>query len=138
MKQISRFGVYGLICHHSRFLLTLKKNGPYQGLLDLPGGGIEFGESPEETLRRELIEEAALTFNEFEFFSIENHLGVYAKNQEQFQFHHIGAVFQVNKISFIPDRRPEEELFWLGLHELNMEKLNPIAKKIFNKLEIKS
>lgn len=40
-----------------RAVLRRKARGPYLGLLDLPGGSPVPGESPEETLRRELIEE---------------------------------------------------------------------------------
>ena len=42
-------------------LLIRQKRGPYAGKLDFPGGGIEFGESPEQALRREFAEEVANT-----------------------------------------------------------------------------
>lgn len=33
--------------------MIIKKRGPYTGLLDLPGGTPEFGESPLQTLTRD-------------------------------------------------------------------------------------
>ena len=55
-STIFRTGAYGIVIQNSRILLTLKKSGPYTGLWGLPGGGIEFGESLEETVTRELLE----------------------------------------------------------------------------------
>lgn len=54
INQISRHGAYGVVLRDSEILFTLKKSGPYKGLWGLPGGAIEFGETPEEALKREL------------------------------------------------------------------------------------
>ena len=51
-KQISGFEAYGILIHDSKILLARKKSGSYRGLLDLPGGAIEFGGTPEEALKR--------------------------------------------------------------------------------------
>ena len=65
-------GVYGLIIKENKILLIKKKTGPYDGKLDLPGGSFEFGERPEETLKREFIEEAGLTITDIkEFITID-------------------------------------------------------------------
>ena len=60
MKEHKHLGVYGLIIKDEKILLIKKVTGPYDGKLDLPGRTIEFGETPEETLRRELLEETVL------------------------------------------------------------------------------
>jgi ADP-ribose pyrophosphatase len=70
MDRISRLGTYGILVHDGKILLTRKKSGPYKGLWDLPGGAIEFGETPDEALKRELLEESALAINQFEFSNI--------------------------------------------------------------------
>lgn len=57
----THLGVYGLIVSGNGVILIQKGRGPYTGKWDLPGGGIEFGESPREALVRELREETALT-----------------------------------------------------------------------------
>lgn len=52
-----RIGVKALICdENGRFLLWREDNGKWE----LPGGGLELDESPQEGLRRELKEEAGL------------------------------------------------------------------------------
>ena len=54
MKEHRHLGVYGLVVRDNKILLIKKVSGPYDGLLDLPGGSLEFGERPIETLKREL------------------------------------------------------------------------------------
>ncbi len=38
-----------------------KSRGAYTGKLDLPGGSFEHGETPEECVKREIMEETGLT-----------------------------------------------------------------------------
>jgi hypothetical protein len=38
LKQITRFGAYGIILKDSQILLTQKKFGPYKDQWGLPGG----------------------------------------------------------------------------------------------------
>ena len=68
MKEHRHLGVYGLIVKDNKILLIKKVSGPYDGLLDLPGGGLEFGERPIETLKRELEEETGIIVKKCELF----------------------------------------------------------------------
>ncbi|MER7246351.1 NUDIX domain-containing protein [Kribbella sp. NPDC000426] len=54
------FGVYAVWRQEERIVLVRKARGPYDGLLDLPGGSPEPGESEVTTLRRELREECGV------------------------------------------------------------------------------
>ncbi|MNG21511.1 8-oxo-dGTP diphosphatase [compost metagenome] len=45
----------------NRVLLIQKDRGPHTGKWDLPGGTIEFGEDPYDTLIREFEEETGIT-----------------------------------------------------------------------------
>lgn len=61
MERIVRIGVYGLALDADRILLTkLWDRGSAGGHWTLPGGGMEFGETPIETLEREFYEETGL------------------------------------------------------------------------------
>lgn len=60
MQPTVHFGVYGMWRQGGRLVLVRKSRGPYLGLLDLPGGAPEPGESEVETLRRELGEECGV------------------------------------------------------------------------------
>lgn len=61
MKQHTRIGVYGLCLLDDLILLTkLWDQYGAPGHWTLPGGGLEFGEHPEQTLVREFYEETGL------------------------------------------------------------------------------
>ena len=57
---VTRIGSYGVVTDHDRLLLCRLSVGPHAGRWTLPGGGLEFGEHPEETLAREVEEETGL------------------------------------------------------------------------------
>ena len=68
IKKHTHIGVYGLIIKDNKILLIKKATGPYDGLLDLPGGSFEFGETPIEALKREIEEESGLIIHDYELF----------------------------------------------------------------------
>ncbi len=71
-----RIAVRGLIEREGYFLL-LKRTKPARGesgYWELPGGGLEFGEAPEQALLREIDEETGLTVTVAEPLCIWHHL----------------------------------------------------------------
>ena len=50
-----------VVLDSTRVLLTLRKYEPHRGEWCLPGGFLEWGESPEEGAKRELLEETGIT-----------------------------------------------------------------------------
>lgn len=68
--------------------------------MDLPGGTIEFGEKPVETLKRELMEEVVIDVKEFEFFDADSVLFDWQFKEDLIvQVHHTGIFFKVNEYS---------------------------------------
>jgi len=61
--EVTRIGAYGILQAENRILLCrLSARVPgFAGNWTLPGGGIEFGEQPEEAMVREVAEETGLT-----------------------------------------------------------------------------
>lgn len=56
-----RVGAYAVVIHEGRVLLSRVAPGnPDAGAWTLPGGGVAFGEHPDDALHRELYEETGL------------------------------------------------------------------------------
>ncbi len=131
-KKIMRLGAYGVITEHSKLLVTQKKSGPYKGLWGLPGGAIEFGETPEYTLKREIQEETALFADRLRLLTVITSCCEYLRNDEIYQFHHIGIIYRVNSILHLPAIVPEEEMRWIPFQEIIPEELTPFAKQAYS------
>lgn len=97
MKQFKHIGSYGIILENDKIVLIKKVGGPYNGKLDLPGGTIEWGETPETTLIRELEEEIGIKVIEYELFDGNSITFEYTHKGEQLQGHHIGFFYKIKK-----------------------------------------
>src|SRR5262245_15596211 len=65
-----RVGCAGIVRWGAKILLGRRNKDPNRGLWVLPGGGVIFGESFEDTLRRELREEAGIEIDIDHFFKV--------------------------------------------------------------------
>lgn len=138
IKMITRLGVYGVVMEQDKILLIRQKKGPYAHKLDFPGGGIEFGESPEQTLQREFLEEVAMEFDSMHL--VANLSATIQVNQiepsSSYMFHHIGMVYQVEgcrltKRSQTGDLQP----IWVNLYRLSEEECSALLWKYKMSLE---
>ena len=99
MKEHRHLGVYGLIVKDNKILLIKKVSGPYDGLLDLPGGGLEFGERPIETLKRELEEETGIIVKKCELFDTDSVVATWLREAGMYKCHHVGIFYRINSYS---------------------------------------
>jgi 8-oxo-dGTP diphosphatase len=129
LRRVTRFGVYGVAIQNGSILLASKKSGCYKGLLDLPGGGIEFGESPEDTLRREFREEVAMVFMTMHLIDNYSHVRDVLHVEDPFTFHHLGMIYRVESLQTIESLIPEEQFAWYTINELQPEHLTPFASQ---------
>jgi mutator protein MutT len=60
--------VSAAVVKDGKFLLVRRGREPARGLFAFPGGRVEIGETPEEAVRRELMEETAVEAGPLEFF----------------------------------------------------------------------
>ena len=96
MKEHKHLGCYGLVIKDGKILLIKKKTGPYDGLLDLPGGSFEFGETPEETLKREMLEETGLEVIKYQLFDASSVVVEWKYDDNtNILFHHVGIFYQI-------------------------------------------
>lgn len=144
MKEYKQLGAYALIVEDNSILLIKKNGGPYHGKLDLPGGTIEFGERPEEALKRELLEEVGIEIKEYNLFDTESVFfdWDYKEKNVQLKVHHIGIYYKVNK--YINDVKSDIEIdeqnddslgaLFVPIKELSSENLSPLATIELEKL----
>lgn len=89
-------GVYGLIIKEEKILLIKKKSGPYDGKLDLPGGGIKFREKIDDALKRELKEETNLDIKEYKLFDVDSVNPDWLWDNKECKTHHIGIFYIID------------------------------------------
>ncbi len=108
MKKICHFGAYGLIIKDNKIVLIKKANGPYKGKLDLPGGTIEFGETPEATVIRELQEEVGINVKDVILFDANSVVTEWVHHEEIEQIHHVGIFYKI--VSYENEIKEEVEI----------------------------
>jgi 8-oxo-dGTP pyrophosphatase MutT (NUDIX family) len=136
-NRITRIGTYGILLQEHSLILTHKIKGPFKGLLDLPGGGIEFGEDVKSALSREIEEELGMHFSNMEWFENLSYHGEYLEKQETFAFHHIGLIYRIRNFKKIPSLEPQDSSVCLTLDAIDCTLLTPFAKAVVEKLLVK-
>lgn len=145
MKKIKHLGSYGLILKDNKILLIKKVGGPYDGKLDLPGGTIEWGETPVETLIRELKEEVGIDVADYELFEVNSVTVEWFHKEEIESVHHIGIFYKIldykNEIQEsidIDDKNDDSSgASFFEIDNLKKEELSTIAKLEIEKLGYK-
>lgn len=141
-KKHTHLGVYGLLIKNDSILLIKKANGPYKGKLDLPGGSLNHGERPEETLIREMKEETGINVINFEINSADSVLIDWNYDGEDVTTHHIGIFYNIidykgtieRKIDI--DKKNDDSLgaSFYKIKDLKKDMLSSIALIAINKL----
>jgi len=121
MQKIQKIAAHGFIKKGNKYLITRRSlvNDYKPGEWDIPGGTIEFGENPEEALKREFLEETNLKIDIIK--------PLYVCSQTQELRHQIWIVYECKYKSGKVKLNPEEhdEFVWVTIPE--MKKLNKIA-----------
>lgn len=138
VNQRFHLGVYGILINDGKVLLIKKSRGPYKGMYDLPGGGIEFGEKIEEALRREFLEEAGIALDNISFVSNNECFSDYTNDQnEPRKMHHVGLYYKVSatfeSIKSDPDGQDSLGAEFISLSDLDKITISPIAEPMIRK-----
>ena len=139
IEVATHIGAYGVILKGNKIALIRKARGGYKGKLDLPGGGIEHTETPEEALVRELQEEAGVTVTKYELFGVPSSNILWQMTEEiKEDLHHIGIIYKVEikeeNVKEAPDGIDSEGCNWYDIKDLNKEGLAPFAKYVIERL----
>ena len=135
----THIGSYGIIIKDEKIALIRKARGGYKGKLDLPGGGIEHTETPEEALIRELQEEADVTVIKKELFDVTSTNIIWQMTEDTKEdLHHIGILYKVEikeeKLKDTPDFLDSEGCNWYDINTLDTNELSPFAKYVIDKI----
>jgi 8-oxo-dGTP diphosphatase len=79
-------GVGAVILHHDRILLIQRGHAPLKGEWSLPGGALELGETLEEGIRREVLEETGLIVDPVAIVEVFDRIVRDAENRVQFHY----------------------------------------------------
>jgi len=135
MKTVvkTHVGAYGIIIENNKIALIKKARGGYIGKLDLPGGGIEHTETPDEALKRELIEEIGCSIKNYKLLDVTATNIKWLMEKDVYEdLHHIGILYVVelneDNLKSDADGLDSEGANWYLIDELNDEELSPFAK----------
>lgn len=84
--------VDGIIKKDERLLLIERKNPPFEGMYAIPGGFVEYGETVQEAVVREIEEETGLKTEIIEL------IGVYSDPERDPRGHTVSTVFHLNPV----------------------------------------
>lgn len=129
-QQISRTGVYGVARRDNAILLVIQKKGPYAGKFDLPGGGIEFGETIEQALHREFVEEVGMDFKAMQFLDNMTTCVEVHNSDQHYQFHQIGLIYAVQGLVEMSGMTPGLIYEWVDPQTLKQETVSPFVWNI--------
>lgn len=90
-------GVYGICVHENKLLVIQKNGGPYINRYDLPGGNLEAGESLEEGVQREFLEETGLLVDVLEHVATADFM-IHTNWREGTAVHHVAIFYLVEQI----------------------------------------
>lgn len=128
----TRVGCYGLIINGDKIALIKKARGGYKGLLDLPGGGIEYGETPEETLVRELMEEAGVKVVDYKLLTVTSTRIKWHDENFNEDLHQIGILYKVElkdyKLKEDGDGLDSDGCSYYDINKLSKDEITPFTR----------
>jgi len=131
MKERRHLGVYGLVIKNGKVLLVKKARGAYTGKYDLPGGSIEHGEKPIDTLKREMQEETGTLVNQANIMCANSVVVNWLHHDEMESMHHIGIIYEVeintDNVKSDADGLDSLGALWYLIEDLNKDILSPLA-----------
>lgn len=133
-------GCYGIVKNEGKVLLIKKARGAYKGKLDLPGGGIERGETADDTLRREFWEEVGVEIKNSKLKTVITNYVVWNLDETHLEdLQHIGIIYDVEfdkndleRIKQEADGHDSLGAKWYDVKELTLDDLSPLAKCILD------
>ncbi len=133
MKNTRHLGVYGVVVKGDKVLLIKKSRGAYTLKYDLPGGSIEHGEKPIDTLKREILEETGMKVKNCKIIDANSVVvdwdNPYLNVTEH--MHHIGIIYDVEvedgDIKSDADGLDSLGAVWCPLNDIEKDDVSPLT-----------
>ena len=118
-------------------LVIRKGRGPYTGYLDLPGGGLEHGEAPEDAVVREFREETGLVVTSLRLLGSYSNVVEGWPEGKHVSLHQIGFVYRVEagthgEIKSSPDGQDSLGAVWLPVGDLGRAAASPLVRRAWS------
>lgn len=134
-RRETHIGAYGICVSGDKILVIKKAKGPYTGRYDLPGGTIEFGESPAEAVVRELLEETGTDVAVGELAGTYSRVNTWVPTAgtHVIEGHHLGFLYRValtapdSPLKTDPDGLDSLGAVWLPLAEAHPDAISPLV-----------
>lgn len=134
--------VYGLILNDLGEILISDEHEYGFPFTKFPGGGLEFGESLPNALKREIREELGLDVEIGDLFYFNEHAQIsqFNENHQLFAFYYLVHINDQNErfreVYEVPLSEQGEKQRWLSLSGINYEELTfPIDRIVLHKLK---
>ena len=131
MEKMRHLGVYGIVINNGKILLVRKSRGAYIGKLDLPGGSIEHGEEPTQTLKREFLEETNAKVVSANILSADSVVVDWVFDNKDVNMHHIGIIYDVDiedtNVKSDSDGLDSLGASWYLLDDLTSDDVSPLT-----------
>ncbi len=117
--------VGAIIERNKKILLTKRNHEPFKDYWCIPGGHIDFGEEPEQAIKREVKEETNLKVKSLKFF------GYYSEIHKEINWHAVVLAFickTEGNVKICP--KEVKDYKWFGKEEVLKQELAFEHKKI--------
>lgn len=126
-------GVAALVFNGGTILLTQRGKAPSKGMWGLPGGVVELGETVEEAVVREVLEETGIIVKPVELIAVFD--SIHKDEEERYLYHYILFEYickyvsgEVSPSSDAPDAR------WVSIKDLDEVRIMPMTKRFILKV----
>ena len=142
MNKRQRIASYALIVFQGHVLLTQHGRGPNKGRWGLPGGGIEYGENPIDSLEREVFEEAGIVATHYVLDDvISSIIQIELNDDHPEELHNVGLLYRAQVASLLtvkPDADGHSSLGsrWFKVAELHESDVSPPIRGYLRKNHI--
>lgn len=125
-------GVGAIVLDGSRVLLIKRGNPPLKGQWSLPGGGVDVGETLEEAVAREVLEETGLSIEVGPIVEVLDRISRDADGRVEHHFVLVDFVCRPGG-GVLRSATDAEDAAWVGLGELERYEVAPVTISVIQK-----